>query len=192
METIIFDCDGIITDFMKGFYDWYYNCKHNDQYGEISRYPYNWDFDFKGDPKIITQLISHFIESQPMFDLLSDEIPEAMMILKKKYVVNIVSHYPDAVTRKKNLDFLGIFEGIHYDNLYCLKSSDEKIDLIKEISPIHYFEDAPHIVKKVINFGCKINIYIPKAYPYSLNLSGIDLKGIFFYDNLMEIVDMII
>ena len=49
MDKIIFDCDGVITDFVIGFYNWY-NFNHYDHiYGPISKNPQKWNFDFLGD-----------------------------------------------------------------------------------------------------------------------------------------------
>lgn len=194
MKSIVFDCDGIICDFIKGFYDWYYANHYNYNHGDISRNPHNWNFDWSGDSQTIQRLIYQYIADKPILDLIFPEMPKIMATLKQTYSIFIVTHYPDSNTRLENLTKLGILKGVHYDELYCLNSSREKVNMVLKLAPLHYVEDAPHIIKQIALINQNINIYVPTNYNYckSIHEQNINTTNIYYYDNPNQLFNIII
>ena len=112
-----------------------------------------------------------------------------MSHFKKKYIILIVSHYPDRLTRVENLNRLGIFSGSHYDELHCSENTKDKIDFILKSSPNYYIEDAPHIIRQIISKDPSVNIYVPINYKYSDDLPT--NNQIHRYKNSLELLELI-
>lgn len=170
MNSVVFDCDGVICDFIKGFCDWYYQNDYNKKYHDISRDPEGWNFDWSGDQAIIQKLVTEYIATKPILEIIFPEMPKIMLTLKNKYNVYIVSHYPDYQTRYDNLNKLGIYKGKHYDELYCAGTTSDKVNIVKKINPQHYVEDAPHVIKLADDAKLAINVHVPTNYKYCDNL----------------------
>lgn len=169
LTRIVFDCDGVICDFMEGFYNWYQNKGYTQTHGPISRYPKNWNFDWTGETHIIHAIMTQYINTHPVLKLIDPQWVNMMEKLKPKYQIYIVSHYPDYNGRLNNLQHLGILQGKHYDQLICSKSTEDKVKSIYDLRPKYYIEDAPHVICHLLkhNINWKLDIYIPLTYQYS-------------------------
>ncbi len=169
---MVFDCDGVICDFVKGFYNWYNHHQYQTQYGIISRNPNQWNFDWTGDMTIINNCIGQYINTQPKLDLIHPNLPQLMQYLHQTYQIYIISHYSDRIGRLNNLDYLGLKQYIHYDHLICTTTADEKIQTIFDLKPDQYIEDAPHIIKTLMDkpIDWLLHIHVPTTYNYSNHL----------------------
>jgi hypothetical protein len=171
-QTIIFDCDGVICNFIQGFYDWYQSNHYESQYGHISQHPLNWNFDWQGETAVLYSLITQYIQTRPLLKLIDPNWPQMMLKLKEKYQIVIVSQYPDYEGRMANLTHLGILKGTHYDQLICAQSTDIKVMSIYDLQPRYYVEDAPHVIRQLLQspITWKLDIYVPYTYLYSNQL----------------------
>ncbi len=167
--TIVFDCDGVICDFIQGFYDWYQEHNYEPVYGRISAYPTNWNFDWTGETSVLYTLITQYIETRPLLKLIDPLWPQMMQQLKDQYHIVIVTQYPDYDGRMANLNHLGIFQGKHYDQLICAKSTEDKVMSIHSLKPRYYVEDAPHVIRQLLQLPIPwtLDIYVPYTYLYS-------------------------
>ncbi len=189
-ETIVFDCDGVITDFTKAFYEWYNTInKFQEVYGPISSNPSNWIFDFQGDPQIIRTLVQQFINSNPSYKLIFDEMPRVLEQLKKKYRIVIVSHYPNQQHRVTNLHNLGILPGVHYDNIYCVDTTQLKIQTVLMQNPSYYVEDAPYLINHFVN-NYQIPLLVPNYYNYTKAIP--DHPLITKYDHPLQLLNLLL
>ena len=189
-RNVAFDCDGIITDFCSGFYKWYYLHKHNKSHGDITDNPERYSYTTRDKKRnaAIRRLLPQFINEARDLELIAPSIPEYMRKINEKYNVYIVTQYPHYDDRIANLKKLGIVEGIHYIKLFCVGSGNEKYNKIKELDPICYFEDAPHIVKKFKND--KITIRVPRLVNYTSVIKETDFIRKYNYLENVELDDL--
>jgi hypothetical protein len=173
-NLIVFDCDGVICDFVADFLVWYRQSGFPLTYGDLPDNPPDWDFSWKesNKRKLMKELIAEFIQSKPKIRLFESEIPRIMKQLREEfhYQVIIVTHFPDYDSRLKNLTHLGVHMGIQFDELICVNTTEEKVAKVLEIRPRIYVEDAPHVVKSIHNQitpGPSLTIFIPIRYEYS-------------------------
>ena len=164
-------------------------------HGPISARPTAWNFDWKGDLKVIQGLIASYIASKPQLELIFPETPSIMAELRKNFEVLIVTHYPDPAGRQANLQSLGIYPQVHYDELICVGSTSAKVDKIYELRPRYYAEDAPHVIEGLIGrqIDFDLTIYVPTTYEYSSKLptlAPLDHISIKRYDHLSELLSL--
>ena len=190
METIVFDCDGVLCDFAGKFYEYYKEKGYIEQYGMISRYPKTWNFDFQGDKKLFTNIIIEFISSKPLLPLVDSSIPDILKRLYQSFNLYIVSHYHDVEGRRQNLERLGIRKGEHYKELYCVDTRAKKIKTIQELKPKYYVEDSPEVIDVVSLDNFEKTILVPTQYEYCNNFKP--HPSIKRYDHPLEWLDHIL
>jgi len=177
LEMIVFDVDGVILDFNTKFVE-YNNRLHPEK---LLVNPDDWNFGWKDNIEILKGRIINFIDTNPILPILDKYWSLFTKKYKDKYVISIVTAYPNKMNRIENLK---IFD-IKYDNIYFVSQND-KIKLIKQLNPVYVFEDCPEVIEELnIQPDTLKKIYAPKRWNYLRKFKNHD--GIILYDKLIDV-----
>lgn len=181
-SKIIFDCDGVLLDFVTAF-----NGYANINGEKYSDNPPAYDFAWCDNPDKIKLLLGEYLNEKVFAPIIDTNIPIFMeYLVNNKNTIYIVTNYPFESSRIKNLISVGIFQGRHYHTIHCCRSEKEKFNKIKEISPDYYFEDCPKFINKVCDNAALTHtqILVPTYYQYTADVS--DITRILKYKTFSE------
>lgn len=178
-KTIVVDIDGVILNFTKPFSNWWN--RNNYDARKLPENPHDWQFDHP-DLKLVLKGIEEFAKTHEPYDLMEPKIPEYLTELKKKYIVHLVTAFPE---RHKEFRIANLaLHKIPYDKLTF--ADGHKIDLIKEIHPVALVEDSPKNIMDFVEHGYPV--YVPHHWNYTKNLKH---ELITFYEKWEDLVDLI-
>lgn len=168
-KTLFYDVDGVLLDFTGPFINYWNESLLESKWKgkQLDKNPETWAFGLyhdKDDMKEINRALAEFHVIHDHLPMMHEDIVSILTELKSKYIIELVSAYPDQKKRIENL----AFHNIPYDKLVC--NVNNKLDYIRGrehegVEVIAIFEDAPHHLNSFLPFYFN-KIWAPNYWNY--------------------------
>ena len=162
---LVFDVDGVILNFSKGFAE-YFNAKH--PHLNLAHNPEEWDYGLTGtDLNLLKDNIKSFIDEGYHLELLHEDMPNSVNDAHNRFDVQIVTSFHNHSSRVSNLEKFSI----KYNRI-VFSDNTNKVDILKQLGPKLIVEDCPMHVERIQRELPDAVVFVPDMWRYTQSVVG--------------------